>query len=103
MADYIYLVQMDIPSEVEDDFNRIYETQHVPNILKVPGVHACTRYRLESADVDGVACYAALYEIDSPEVPESDGWKAASEKGDWPDKIRPHTTNRSHILLEKIN
>jgi hypothetical protein len=102
MADYIYLVQMDIPAELEEEFNRIYDTQHVPNICKAPGVHACARYKLESTDVAGVARYAAIYEIDSPEVPSSDGWKAESEKGDWPTKIRPHTTNRSHIIFKRI-
>jgi hypothetical protein len=101
MADYIYLVQMDIPAAMEAEFNRVYDTQHVPNILKAPGVHSCTRYRLVSADVDGVARYAALYEVDSPDIPESSGWKAESEKGDWPTRIRPHTTNRSHLIFRK--
>ena len=103
MAEYVYLVQMDIPSELEEDFNRIYDTQHVPNILKAPGVHRCTRYRLESSDVEGVARYAALYEIDSPEVPTSAAWRAESEKGDWPGKIRPHATNRSHIIFKQVS
>ena len=102
MADYVYLVQMDVPTALEDDFNRIYDTQHVPNILKAPGVHSCTRYRLKSSDVAGVARYAAVYEIDSPEVPESDGWKTESEKGDWAAQIRPHTTNRSHHIFKRI-
>jgi hypothetical protein len=102
MADYVYLVQMDVPMELEDEFNRIYDTQHVPNILKAPGVHGCIRYRLESTDVEGVARYAALYEIDTPDVPQSSGWKAESEKGDWPAKIRPFTTNRSHITFKKL-
>lgn len=102
MADYIYLVQMDIPESIEDEFNRIYDTQHVPNIIKAPGVHGCTRYKLESTDVEGTARYAAVYEIDSPNVPESDGWKAESEKGDWASQIRPHTTNRTHITYERV-
>ncbi len=102
MADYIYLVQMDVTAELEDDFNRIYDTQHVPNIIKAPGVHACTRFRLESSDVEGVARYPALYEIDSPEIPDSDAWKAESEKGDWATMIRPHTTNRSHLIFKRI-
>ncbi len=102
MADYIYLVQMDVPATLEDEFNRIYDTEHVPNILKAPGVHGCSRYRLHSTDADGVARYAALYEIDSPDVPQSPGWKAESEKGDWPSKIRPHTTNRSHHVFKKV-
>jgi hypothetical protein len=102
MADYIYLVQMDIPESIEDEFNRIYDTQHVPNIIKAPGVHGCTRYKLESTDVEGTARYAAVYEIDSPNVPESDGWKAESEKGDWASQIRPHTTNRTHITYKRV-
>lgn len=102
MADYIYLVQMDIPEEHEADFNRIYDTQHIPNILQAPGVRSCIRYRLESADVPGVARYAAVYEIDDPAVPESPGWVAASDTGDWPTLIRPHTTNRSHIIYRRL-
>jgi len=102
MANYIYLVQMDIPARLEKEFTRIYDTQHVPNILKAPGVRACTRYKLVSADVEGVARYAALYEIDSPDIPDSAGWKAQSEKGDSPAKIRPHTTNRSHLIFQRV-
>ena len=102
MADYIYVVQMDIPNELEDEFNRIYDTQHVPNITKAPGVHSCVRYKLESSDVEGTARYTAVYEIDTPETPFSDGWVAESEKGDWPTKIRPHTSNRSHLVLKKL-
>ena len=102
MADYLYLVQVDIPAELEDDFNRIYDTQHVPNISNAPGVRGCTRYRLDSADVEGVARYAAIYEIDAPDIPQTAAWKAESEKGDWPDKIRPYTTNRTHLVFKKI-
>ena len=100
MADYLYLVQMDIPDDKEADFNRIYDTQHVPNILNAPGVHACTRYKLESADVDGVPRYVALYEIDSPDTPQSAGWVAESDKGDWVTQIRPHATNRTRSIFQ---
>ncbi|MFQ6027578.1 MAG: DUF4286 family protein [Dehalococcoidia bacterium] len=102
MADYVYLVQMDISVELEDDFNRIYDTQHIPNIIKAPGVHSCTRYKLVSADVAGVARYAAVYEVDSPEVPTSADWVTLSDTGDWATQIRPHTTNRSHIIFQKL-
>lgn len=102
MAGYIYLVQMDIPEELEADFNRIYDTQHIPNILNAPGVHSCTRYKLESADVAGVARYAALYEVDSPDTPHTDAWIAASDTGDWATLIRPHTANRSHSIYRRL-
>ena len=48
MADYILLIQMDIPAELEDDFNHYYNTQHIPNLLQVEGVHSCARFQLES-------------------------------------------------------
>ena len=102
MADFIYVVQMDIPAGKEAEFNHIYDTQHVPNIIQAPGVQGCTRYKLVSADVDGVARYAAVYEIDSPDVPTSAGWLAESEKGDWPTRIRPHTANSSHLIFQKL-
>lgn len=102
MADYLYLVQLDIPEALEGEFNRIYDTQHVPNLLTVPGVRACHRYRLESADVEGVARYAAIYEIDSPGLTNSAAWKRASDLGDWATKIRPHTTNRSHVIFKRV-
>jgi len=102
MADYIYLVQMDIPVEMEAEFNRIYDTEHVPNIVQAPGVHGCSRYRLESTNAPGLARYAAVYYIDSPDVPNSPGWTAESEKGDWSTTIRPHTTNRSHSIFKRL-
>ena len=43
MAGYILLIQMDVPAELEDNFNRYYNTQHVPNLLQVDGVHSCTQ------------------------------------------------------------
>ena len=49
MADYILLMQMDIPTELEDDFNHFYNTQHIPNLLRVDGVHKCTRFWLETS------------------------------------------------------
>ena len=103
MADYVYLVQMDIPEEMEDEFNRVYDEEHVPNIVKAPGVHGCHRYRLESTNAEGMARYAAVYFIDSPETPKSDAWIAEAEKGDWPTKIRPHTSNRSHSIFKRVN
>ena len=48
---YAYVVQMDIPQHLDTDFNRIYDEEHVPTILKVPGVRSCTRYRLEHSTI----------------------------------------------------
>jgi hypothetical protein len=69
---YIYLVQMDIPAEQEAEFNRIYDEEHVPMIVQVPGCRSCTRYKLDHSAQTDTAKYLAIYELDSPDVPKSD-------------------------------
>ena len=99
---YIYVVQMNIPTQHEADFNRIYDTEHVPMLSKVPGVHKVTRYRLEKTNDPKMQKYLAVYEIDSPDIVDSAEWKKAGEWGDWASKIRPHTTERHHSYFKKM-
>ncbi len=103
MAGYILLIQMDIPAELEGDFNRLYESEHIPNLLQVDGVHSCTRYRLESSSDDGMARYAAIYEVDAPDIHQTDKWQRQADiECDWMMKIRPNTYNRTFTSFKKI-
>ena len=103
MANYIMIVQLDIAAEHEDDFNRVYDAEHVPNLLNVSGVHGCDRYRLEESTDEGMARYAAVYHLDSPDIPDSDEWRAwADKEGEWVSKIRPLYTNRTRSIFKKI-
>jgi hypothetical protein len=99
---HIYVVQMNIPAAHEAEFNRIYDTEHVPMLSKVPGVRGVTRYRLEQTNDPTMQKYLAIYEIDSPAVVESKEWDVAGAWGDWATKIRPHTTERHHSFFAKI-
>ena len=99
---YIYLVQMNIPAEHEAEFNRIYDTEHVPMLSRVPGVRKATRYRLETSEDPKMQKYLAIYEIDSPEIVASKAWQEAGEWGQWAPKIRPHTTERYRSCFEQI-
>jgi len=99
---YIYVVQMNIPTQHEADFNRIYDTEHVPMLSKVPGVNKVTRFRLEKTNDPKMQKYLAIYEIDSPDIVNSAAWNEASEWGDWAPKIRPHATERHHSFFKKI-
>ena len=99
---HVYFVQMDVPAALEAEFNRIYEEDHVPTILKVPGVRSCARYRLDHSTVPGMPRYLAIYEVDNAAVIDSQAWTEASDKGDWKPKIRPYTTNRRHSVFERI-
>jgi hypothetical protein len=99
---HIYVVQMDVPPALEAEFNRIYDEEHVPTILKVPGVKSCARYRLARSTVRNMPRYLAIYEVDNPSVIDSPAWTEASDTGEWKPKIRPHTTNRRHSVFAEI-
>jgi hypothetical protein len=102
MSEYLYVVQMDIPPERDADFNRIYDTQHIPEILKVPGVLEVKRYKLEKSSAESYPTYLAIYRCTSADIPQSPAWVAASDTGDWKAMIRPHTTNRMHSIFREL-
>ena len=91
-------------------FNEVYDTEHVPNLLKVPGVHAVARMEGEpfAMSIGGeekrvahdAPRHCALYEIDGPDVLVSREWAKASEAGRWPSEVRPFTRNRRHALYK---
>lgn len=107
---YIFVVSMDVDPAHEALFNEVYDTEHIPYLLEVPGVRSARRLKGEPFQVaiggevkDMPApspVYTALYEIDGPEVLTSPEWQAAVEKGRWGPEVRPHTSNRSHALMK---
>ena len=96
---YLYLVQMDVAHDHEAMFNEVYDAEHVPALLSVPGVRRGSRYRNPSPTAPR---YLAAYELDSPQVIESAAWKTAGESGRWPKDVRPHTMNRHRVMYEWV-
>ena len=99
---YLFFASMDVEPDKEALFNEVYDDEHVPNIVKVPGVHGCTRYRLDSAEGNGMARYLAIYEMDTSDTPSTAAWKAASDTGEWVTKIRPNLTLRTHNTYKRL-
>jgi len=106
---YLYIASMDVAPEKEALLNEVYDTEHVPALLKVPGVVSITRSVAEpfamslGGEVRHVAVgdepkYSAIYEIESPEVLVSEAWAKAVEVGRWPQEVRPYTSNRRQVL-----
>jgi hypothetical protein len=107
---YLFVASMDIDPDKEALFNEVYDTEHVPNLLKVPGVRGVTRIQGEGflMSIGGEEKqiehqgprYSAIYEIDGPEVLVSAEWAKAVEAGRWPGLVRPYTRNRRHALYK---
>lgn len=106
---YVFIASMDVDPEKEDVFNEVYDQEHVPMLLKVPGVVSVTRFVNEpltmvmagerrTIEAPGEPKYSAAYEIESPDVLVSDAWAQAIDQGRWPGEVRPYTKNRRHTL-----
>ena len=94
-------------------FNQVYDEEHVPLISKVPGVISVTRARLDTLrmtmggetkvmDPQGAPRYAAIYELESPEVLTSPAFAKAVDQGRWPTQVRPYTRKRRHVLYRRL-
>jgi hypothetical protein len=110
---YLFSAAMDVTADREALFHEVYDTEHVPLILTVPGVVAATRFQTQpltmilggerkTMDPQGAPRFHALYELESPEVLLSDAWAKAVEQGRWPAQVRPHTSNRRHLLMRRL-
>jgi hypothetical protein len=70
MAPALQIGRMDVPPDVDAEFNNWYNTIYVPNYEKVPGVIRGRRYR---ATV-GSPTYLTYYEFEHPKVSETPAW-----------------------------
>src|SRR5512133_1766191 len=106
---YLFSAAMDVEPGKEALFNEVYDTEHVPLLLKVPGVLSATRVRTEpltmivgaerkTRTVEGEPRYSAIYELESAEVLVSAAWAKAVDQGRWPSEVRPYVSNRRHTL-----
>ena len=113
-AKYLMIASMDIDAEHDAIFNEVYDQEHVPNLLKVPGVLGVSRYKRgtltmniggerKTIEIPNEPTYTAIYELESPEVLTSPAWDKAIEDGRWPAQVRPHTKNRRHVLLKLMD
>jgi hypothetical protein len=110
---YLFSAAMDVEPSREALFNEVYDVEHVPLILTVPGVVSATRFRTRPLTMmlggerktmvfENEPRYQALYELESPDVLLSAAWAKAAEEGRWPAQVRPHTKNRRHLLFERM-
>ena len=107
---YIFIVSMNVQNEYEELFNEVYDEEHIPYLLKVPGVNKVTRGKgipfsfsmageTKKMDMPNQK-FVAMYEIDNPDVVQSSEWSIAVEKGRWSTEVRQHTSERTHFMYK---
>ena len=91
LAPALQIGRMNVPGEVDDEFNTWYNTIYVPNYEKVPGVIRGRRYRA----VTGTPTYLTLYEFEHPKVSESAAWNAQRDASPVNALMRSHMRHAS--------
>ena len=105
---FLFSAAMDVTPDREKLFHEVYDTEHIPLILPVPGVVSATRFAVQpfsmvlggerkTMDPQDAPRFHALYELESPDVLLSEAFAKAVDQGRWPGQVRPHTSNRTKI------
>jgi len=94
-APFCMMITFEIVPEDEAEFNDIYDHDHIPNILKLPGVLEIIRFRDAAPNEKGLLVYSAIYFLAEENLHETPEWKALSDLGRWAPVIRPKVKSRA--------
>ena len=90
----LLMVWADVPAKQEEEFNRWYNEEHVEDLLSIPGVLNAARYEA----ISGGPKYLACYELESPDVIESDAYqKQRANRSDWSKRMSPTVIATSFV------
>jgi len=89
------IIRTDVVPEVEEEFNRWYDEEHIPRLLGVPGVLWAKR----AINTGEGQKYIAIYEHESADVQQTSAYRNALET-EWTKRIRPHLRNFTREIFE---
>jgi len=93
----LLVVRVDVAPEDEDELNRWYDEEHVPERLAVPGMRSATRYR----SVQTPGRYLAVYETDDPGLPLSEAYMRRTPTA-WGARVMQRWTGMDRSVWERI-
>ena len=101
-GDGLLMVYTDVAPEHDEEYNRWYNDEHIPERLSIPGVLDAARYQA----VAGGPKYLACYELDAAETYYSDEWqKWLREPTEWSKRMSPSVIGTEFIrnLYKRIH
>jgi len=72
----LLMARMDVPSEIEADWNHWYDTQHIPSRLAITGFVSARRF----VAIEGESRYLTIYDLSSTEVLTSEAYLDLRDK-----------------------
>jgi len=90
----LLMVWADVPADREEEFNRWYNEEHLPERMAIPGFLSGARYEA----VKGGPKHLAVYELESAAVLESPAYKKVqANPTPWTQKIGPQAIGKPFI------
>jgi len=81
----LVIVRIDVAMEKEEEFNRWYDEEHIPNLLGVPGVLWAKR----GINTGEGPKFIAAYEHEHIGIQHTDAYKKAVQT-EWSKRLNPH-------------
>jgi hypothetical protein len=91
----LLIVRTDVAPEMEDAFNRWYNEEHIPLLIKVPGVLWAKRGMNKGKGHK----YIAVYGHENIDVQKTPAYRDVLET-EWARRIRPHLRNFEREIYE---
>src|ERR671937_496709 len=89
----ILVVMMEVAPEHEDEFNRWYNDEHLPERLEIPGYVSARRFKLEEGE--GVLRYLCIWELEDVSPLRSEAYQAQQRRPSAPrDRARTYIKQR---------
>lgn len=88
----ILVVMMEVDPEHEEEFNRWYDEEHLPERLEIPGYISARRFKLEEGD--GVLKYLCIWELEDASPLQSEEYRAQQHR---PSELR----DRAHRYIKE--
>ena len=90
----LLMVYTDVPADVEEEFNRWYDEEHIPERLAIPGVLSAARY----VALQGGPKHLACYELSEPEAWHSDAWQYhLTNPTQWSKRMSPGVVGEVYV------
>ncbi len=90
----LLMVWADVPADKEDEFNRWYNEEHLPERMAIPGFLSGARYEA----VKGGPKHLAVYELESAAVMESPAYKKVqANPTPWTKRVGPQAIGAPFI------
>jgi len=104
---YLFVVAHDVPRNRHQEFNAWYNTEHLPLLMKVPGVASARRFKLLESGMPGdptkhsPPTYLSVYDIENKHVLETEEFSKATSTP-WTQWVRSWYTRRMRMVYRLI-